>query len=273
MNKTTFTIPKMDCPSEEALIRMALGKLAEVKENKFDLSQRQLLVFHEGEASKVLSVLEPLNFGAQISESVVIKESEASSSEMDEIRGPSSKREAQVLKILLAINFSMFVLEIVMGLIAQSAGLLADSLDMLADAAVYGISLYAVGRAHSLQMTAARLSGYMQLLLALGALGEVVRRFFFGSEPSSDLMMIIAFLALIANVSCLVLLSKHREGKVHMKASWIFSTNDVLANIGVIIAGVLVAWTSSPVPDLVIGALIAAIVFRGALAILKMSKA
>ena len=66
-------------------------------------------------------------------------------------------------------------------------------------------------------------------------------------------MMSIAFLALIANITCLAIISRHRTGGAHMRASWIFSTNDVIANIGVIVAGALVAWSGSALPDLIIG--------------------
>jgi Co/Zn/Cd efflux system component len=68
----------------------------------------------------------------------------------------------------------------------------------------------------------------------------------------------------------MVLLAKHRDGGAHMKASWIFSTNDVLANLGVIVAGALVAWTGSNVPDLVIGTLIGLLVLNGARRILSL---
>lgn len=57
-----------------------------------------------------------------------------------------------------------------------------------------------------------------------------------------------------------------------MRASWIFSTNDVIANIGVISAALLVLWTQSAVPDLVVGALIAGIILTGALRILKLAR-
>src|SRR5690606_8126400 len=136
-------------------------------------------------------------------------------------------------------NGFMFILEMVLGLIAQSAGLISDSLDMFADSAVYGVSLYAVGKALSLKQKAARISGYMQIVLAVFAFGEVLRRFIYGSDPESSFMIGVAALALIANISCLMLIYKHREGEVHMKASWIFSTNDVLANLGVILAGIV----------------------------------
>ena len=115
------------------------------------------------------------------------------------------------------------------------------------------------------------MSGFLQVFLALGALGEVVRRSVFGSEPEGLLMMGVAGLALIANVTCMMLLSRHREGEIHMKASWIFSTNDVIANIGVIVAGLLVFWSKTNWPDLIIGLIIASIVLRGGFRILKMS--
>ncbi len=143
---------------------------------------------------------------------------------------------------------------------------------MFADAAVYGISLYAVGKTVILQKKAARLSGYLQMALAIFALSEVTRRFFFGSEPLALYMMGISLVALIANVTCLVLISRQRTGAVHMEASYIFSTNDVIANVGVILAGALVYFFKSQVPDLVIGVIIAAIVFKGALGILRISK-
>lgn len=82
-------------------------------------------------------------------------------------------------------------------------------------------------------------------------------------------MIGVAILALVANIVCMALISKHREEGVHMKASWIFSTNDVLANIGVIIAGLLVQLTQSPYPDLAIGLVIGAIVVSGAFRILR----
>src|SRR5690554_7711943 len=91
---------------------------------------------------------------------------------------------------------------------------------------------------------------------------EVGRRFVFGSEPESTLMMAIAVVALIANTACLLLISRHREGGAHMKASYIFSANDVIINLGIIVAGALVVWTGSNYPDLVIGTLVGFIVLR-----------
>lgn len=102
-------------------------------------------------------------------------------------------------------------------------------------------------------------------------MAEVVRHFAFGSEPQSALMMGIGVLALVANVSCLVLIARKRDRAAHMKASYIFLANDVIANLGIIVAGALVAWTGSPYPDLVIGSVIGLVVLNGARRILELS--
>jgi len=181
--------------------------------------------------------------------------------------------ERRVLITLLLINGIMFVVELGVGWWAQSTALIADALDMLADAMVYGVGLYAVGKSLLIKAHAARISGSLQVLLGLLVLVDIVRRIIVGSEPVSTLMMGMGLIALIANVTCLILIAKHREGEVHMRASWIFSKNDVIANLGVILAGGLVAWTGSRLPDLLIGLLVALIVIRGGMLILQDAKA
>ncbi|MCG8599919.1 MAG: cation transporter [Verrucomicrobiales bacterium] len=178
-------------------------------------------------------------------------------------------KERSVLVTLLAINGFMFLVEIVLGILADSTSLVADSLDMLADATVYGIALYAVGRAASVKTKAAKLSGWFQIALAAGVFGDIIRRFIFGSDPDFWFMLGVGVAALIANVVCLVILSKHRKGEVHMRASWIFSKNDVIANVGIIIGGALVYFTQTRWPDLIIGLFITAVVLRGGIFILK----
>ena len=169
--------------------------------------------------------------------------------------------------ILLTINAAMFVAEFVTGFIAESTGLIADSLDMLADAIVYGIGLYAVGKAASAKASAALLSGIFQIVLALGVAAEIMRRTIWGSDPEPLYMVAVSLVALSANVACLLLIAKHRDGEVHMRASWIFSKNDVIANLGVILSGILVYSLGSRWPDLGIGAIIVFIVLRGGIAI------
>ena len=180
--------------------------------------------------------------------------------------------ERKTLLALLAINAVMFFTEITLGFLAESTGLIADSLDMLADAGVYGLSLFVVGKGIERQSRAASISGVLQIILGIGVIVEVTRRLLFGSEPESLLIIAVGTAALMANIYCLFLLSRHREAGVHMRASWIFSTNDVIANFGVIISGVLVLALDNRYPDLVIGAIISAVVIRGGLKILHEAK-
>ena len=180
-----------------------------------------------------------------------------------------SRQQRRVLVVLLVINAAMFVVEVVAGILAESTGLIADSMDMLADAVVYGIGLYAVGRAASARIRAAQVSGYFQMALALIVALDVSRRAIFGSEPEPAYMVLVGLVALAANVVCLSLIARHRDGGVHMRASWIFSKNDVIANAGVVVSGGIVYLTGTRWPDLVVGIAIAYIVLRGALAIIE----
>jgi Co/Zn/Cd efflux system component len=183
--------------------------------------------------------------------------------------GARNDQERKTLVIVLGINAFMFVFEFALGLLAESTGLIADSLDMFADASVYSISLYAVGKSGLLKGKAAKLSGFVQIGLALLVLVDVLRRVAFGSEPVSALMMVVGVIALVANSACLALITKHRDDGIHMRASVIFSTNDVIANIGVVVSGALVWTLGNRYPDLVVGLIISLVVLRGGILILK----
>ncbi len=181
----------------------------------------------------------------------------------------NSTAQRKSLRWLLGINAGMFVLELIVGTLAGSTALIADSLDMLADASVYGISLLAVGGSNQGKIRAAKLSGIFQMTLAVFVLVDVGRKFLGGQVPQASWMVATGGLALVANVICLWLLAKHRRGEVHMRASWIFSRNDVIANLGVIGAGVLVQLLNSQLPDLIVGLAITGLVMRGGIHILR----
>lgn len=184
----------------------------------------------------------------------------------------SNQEERRTLIAVLSINATMFLVEFIAGLWSQSTGLTADSLDMLADAGVYGISLYAIGRAIAIKQRAAFYSGVVQITLGLGVLVEVFRKLVVGSEPMSGVILIVAGIALLANSVCVVLLAKHRNGEVHLQASWIFTTNDVIANAGVMLSGLFVWLLESRLPDLIVGLVISLIVVRGGIKIIGGSK-
>ncbi|UJJ58319.1 cation transporter [Rhodanobacter denitrificans] len=184
----------------------------------------------------------------------------------------TNEAERRILRLALGLNATMFVVGIVAGLIAQSMGLIADSLDMLADASAYGIALVAWQRSASFKASAANLSGTLLLILGAGVVAGVVWRLVAGSHPEGLWMMGIAFVALVVNTTVLRLLERFRRGEVHLRATWLFTRVDVIANLAVIVSGVLVLLLHSAVPDLVIGTTIACYVLKEALGILREAK-
>jgi len=263
-----FNVSKMDCPSEEGIIRMTLESLTPAVYLKFDIPNRLMTVFHSDNLDEIIKRMDALNFGSQLTSTQAITPEQIA--QEFKFCAEKDKTESITLKWLLAINALMFVLELTVGLYAQSTGLIADALDMFADAAVYAIALYAVGKPLQTKLKTAHISGWLQLLLAMGVIIEVIRRFIYGSDPISLLMMGMGCIALMANIICLMLIHKNKDNGAHMKASWIFSANDVIANLGVIVAGILVLIMDSPVPDLAIGLIIGLVVLNGAIRILKL---
>lgn len=253
----------MDCPGEEQMIRLSLSSL-DISKFEFDIPGRTVVITHCGEPEEVLEKLKPLGLGAEI---VSVA---ATGSSSDEQESPHDSRHRRTLWALLILNAVMFFIEGMVGWLDSSAGLMADGLDMLSDAAVYAIALFAVGRAASRKLQAARFAGAVELLLALATFARVGYQMFHWFEPEPQSMIGISLLALAVNVYCLFLISKEKDAGVHMKASYIFSANDVMANLGVIVAGFLVAWFNSPLPDWIVGGAIGLLVLSGAVRILRL---
>ena len=264
MYKTIFEITKMDCPSEENLIRMKLEGISGIANLDFDIANRKLTVFHSGITDQIEKSIIELNLGGK----------KISTEQTNQTNFKENTNQKKLLWTVLGINFTFFIIEMTTGIISKSMGLVADSLDMLADSFVYGISLFAVGGTLIKKKRIAKLAGYFQITLAIIGFIEVLRRFF-GAEnlPDFSTMIIVSIFALIANGICLYLLQKSKsKEEAHMKASMIFTSNDVIINLGVIIAGILVNWLNSSKPDLIIGTIVFFFVIQGAFRILKLSK-
>lgn len=264
MQKTLFEITKMDCPSEENLIRMKLDGISSIVNLHFDIPNRKLTVFHQGQVEQIEKRILDLNLGGK----------KLLTEQTDQTDFKENTNQKKLLWSVLAINFAFFIIEMTTGIISKSMGLVADSLDMLADSFVYGISLLAVGGTLTRKKGIAKLAGYFQITLAIIGFVEVLRRFF-GAEklPDFSTMIVVSIFALIANGICLYILQKSKsKEEAHMKASMIFTSNDVIINLGVIAAGLLVNWLNSSKPDLIIGTIVFALVIQGAFRILKLSK-
>ncbi|EKD88010.1 MAG: cation efflux protein [uncultured bacterium] len=181
--------------------------------------------------------------------------------------------QAKTLKIVLLINALMFVVEIGFGLLSHSTALLADSLDMFGDAVVYGLSLYVLNRGLRWQAGTAILKGSIMALFSFGILIDAIHKFIVQTLPVPETMGIIGALALVANATCLFLLFRHRSDDINMRSTWICSRNDILSNLGVLLASVGVSLTQTNIPDVVIGGIISLIILGSSYGILKEAKA
>ena len=171
--------------------------------------------------------------------------------------------DRRILWLVLLINLAQCLMGVAVGLWASSTAVIGAALDNLADASVYGVSLYAVGRAATIKVRAARLSGWLLIGLSVLLLAEVLRRFFGGEAPIGPAMMAMAAVNAGLNLVCLRLLKRHQGEDVNFKASSIFTSNDSLVNLAIVLSGALVLWLDSNLPDLILGVLVSAIAANG----------
>jgi len=177
--------------------------------------------------------------------------------------------DRRILWQVLLINLGQCAVGLGVGAWAASTAVVGAALDNLADASVYAVSLYAVGRAAAIKVRAARLSGWLLIGLATLLFVEVLRRYFGGEAPLGPAMIAMAALNAALNIICLRLLRQHRGDDVNFKASAIFTSNDSLVNGAIVLAGALVMWWGSNLPDLVLGIVVAFIAANGGREILE----
>ncbi|KAM3095179.1 cation transporter [Phormidesmis sp. 146-12] len=174
------------------------------------------------------------------------------SSELSKLK----KQQAKVLWAVLFINLGMFVIEFGAGVRADSLSLTGDSLDMLGDALVYASSLYVINKGSKAQAGSAFLKGIIMFLFAIAVFARASYQLFAGTIPEAAIMSTVGVLALLANLFCLLLLTRHREDNLNMSSVWLCSRNDIIANTSVLVAAGLVFLTHSVLPDLAVGLLL-----------------
>jgi Co/Zn/Cd efflux system component len=178
-------------------------------------------------------------------------------------------RQSAMLKIVLAINAVMFLIELAAGLISGSASLIADSLDMLGDALVYGFSIYAVTGGAIMKAKAALLKGGIMAAFGLFVFAQVVYKIIYPQVPVFEIIGLIGLLALAANSVCFALLWRHRADDINMRSVWLCSRNDIVANISVLFVAAGVWLTHSAWPDIVVGLALSVLFLRSAFVVLR----
>lgn len=177
----------------------------------------------------------------------------------------------RVLWIVLVINAVMFFVEGTAGLFAHSTSLLADALDMLGDALVYGFSLFVLARSARWQASAALMKGIFMLAFGVGVLIEAAYKVLHPVMPGVETMGIVGGLALTANLACFFLLYRHRSDNLNMSSTWLCSRNDLIANVGVLLAAGSSYLLFSRWPDIIVGVIIASLFLKSSFRVLRQS--
>lgn len=178
------------------------------------------------------------------------------------------QQQSSMLKVVLAINATMFLVEFVAGLASGSVALLSDSLDMLGDSLVYAFSLYAVAQSQRTKALSALFKGGIMATFALVALGQVMYKLAVPHVPAFETIGIVGFVALVANSVCFAMLWRHRSDDINMSSVWLCSRNDLIANTAVISAAAGVWLTGTAWPDIIVGVAIAALFAKSAATVL-----
>jgi cation diffusion facilitator family transporter len=184
---------------------------------------------------------------------------------------PPDRRYRRVLWIALAINATLFIVEIVAGLTAASVSLQADALDFLADTANYGISLFVIGMALRYRATAALAKGTTMGVFGLWVMGTTLWHSWHETLPEATVMGVIGIVALIANGVCFALLWTSRNGDSNMRAVWVCSRNDVIGNLAVLLAALGVFGTGTRWPDVIVAAVMACLALQGAWQVIRVA--
>lgn len=177
----------------------------------------------------------------------------------------------RVLVAVIALNFAMFLTEMIAGVKGDSLALQADALDFLGDSATYAISLWVIGHSLRTRATAALLKGISLGLLGTWVLGSAVYRVFVLGDPSPIVMGVVGTLALIVNVVSALLLVRYRNGDANVRSVWLCSRNDAIGNVAVLIAAVAVSTTATAWPDLIVAAIMAGLFVNSSIKIVRQS--
>jgi len=188
--------------------------------------------------------------------------------ENDKFDGVSDEYKRR-LWIVIALNATMFVVEMTAGHLAKSQALQADALDFFGDALTYGISLAVIGASIRVRTTAALAKGISLLSMGIWVFGSTVYRVFYVGVPEAEIMGVVAALALSTNLASVFLLVSYKEGDANVPSVWLCSRNDAIGNVAVMIAALGVWATASGWPDLIVAAIMASLFLSSSFQIIR----
>jgi len=178
-------------------------------------------------------------------------------------------KQSKTLKIVLLINIVLFCLTAFYGWSANSTGLMSESIDDFGDAVTYALSLYVIYKSNQMKAKVAFVKGCLILLGALFVLSQVVLHVLDNTVPIFETMGAVAFIALLLNFTCFFLLTRYREQDINMSSVWECSRNDILNNVSIIVASVLVWLTNLGWADIAVGLVLSLLLLKSSFKVLK----
>jgi Co/Zn/Cd efflux system component len=258
---TRYKVTGMDCASCAAKIEAAVSKVDGVARATVSISSGEMEHVASSAASKRAAEIAVSDLGYHVQQF----EGDATGSALSTVT-PAYKR---ALWIVVILNVGFGVIEIVGGFYSESQALKADALDFIGDGIISWIGLIAVGWGLAARARAARLQGFFLVAMGVGVVIAAIYRTFAVYHPDAEVMGILGAVGFVVNVAAAVVLIPHRHGDANARAVWLFSRNDALSNVAVIIAAGLVAFTGSHWPDLAVGGIIALLFLHSAMQIIR----
>lgn len=266
LDTVRYRVTGMDCSSCATKIEKAARQVPGVAEVKVSIASQEM----------ELRVDDPVFRPRDIEQTVTglgyqLARVDAGGNADDEAAGSSHVTPAykRALWIVVLLNAGYGLIEIVGGFLAGSQALKADALDFIGDGLISWLGLMAVGWGLAARAKAALLQGIFLALLGVGVFAATLYRVFILNIPQAELMGLFGIVALVVNVLAVVVLLPHRAGDSNVRAVWLFSRNDALGNVAVVIAAGLVAWTGTPWPDLAVAAIVAGLFLQSAWSIIR----
>ena len=260
-----YRVTGMDCSACAAKIEAAARSVAGVRDAKVSIASQEMMLQTEGGTAALPEVERSITeLGYRLTR-IGADEDDDRIPDLSHVT-PAYKR---ALWIVVLLNVGYGVVEIVVGFLAGSQSVKADALDFIGDGVISFLGLIAVGWGLTARAKAALMQGIFLGVLGAGVLVATAYRVLVHHQPEARLMGILALIGLVVNVVSAVVLIPHREGDANVRAVWLFSRNDAIGNVAVAIAAVLVAWTQTAWPDLIVAVVIAALFLKSSFSIIK----
>lgn len=179
-------------------------------------------------------------------------------SPLDEESGPDpypthmNAAYRRALWIVILLNVGYGIIEMGGGFLSGSQALKSDALDFIGDGLITFLGAVAIGWGLAWRARSALIQGIFLGVLGIGVLVNTTLRLAEGYVPEAGMMGAFGLVALAINLASTVVLLPHREGDANVKAVWMFSRNDAIGNLAVVIAAVVVGWLDTAWPDIIV---------------------